>query len=239
MSDQNIKVFRVDAISDFRASLCTFGEDAKNALGAVDMEVRRTLDWLKREQKLHWEAQIKRARLDVAEAQATLFRKKISHKPTSPAHDSDEREALREAKRRLSHAEEKLEKVKKWIPALETAVAQYRSRSQPLSDVIEGDLQKSVRMLDRMVAAIDAYLKTAPPSLPPSQVLAGIDVPGVAAPAPSGGEADCASASGGEAPAAEAPRVEEAAPEQAAGGGAAGAEELQAPRRAEAEEALP
>ena len=48
MADQ-AKVLSVQALKDFRIALINFVEEARNALGGVDMELRRTRDWLERD----------------------------------------------------------------------------------------------------------------------------------------------------------------------------------------------
>lgn len=163
---QNVRVVSIGTIEDFRNALILFMDDAKSALGTVEMEIRRTSDWLIREQSAHWTAEVKRQSLAVSEAQAALFRRKMQQRPGSAPNDSEQKEDLRNAKRRLEHAEEKLRVVKKWIPVFERAVGEYHSRANPLGDSIEGDLRNAVAKLDRMVAALDAYTKIAPPSMP-------------------------------------------------------------------------
>ena len=66
-----------------------------SALGSVDMEARRTLNWLKVEQKGYWEGQIKRCKQELAEVSGELFRKKISHRPGYSARDTDQRDRAR------------------------------------------------------------------------------------------------------------------------------------------------
>lgn len=178
---QDVRVTSIAALSEFRAALCTFGEDAKAALGNAEMDVRRTTDWLVRGQAPHWQAEIKRGQLAVADAQAALFRRKISQGKDSPPNDSEQKEALRNAKRRLAHAEEKLKTIKKWIPIFQHAVSEFHARSRPLGDMIEGDLKNGLVLLDRMVVALDAYTRIAPP-------------PGMAAAEPQGVGASRASA---------------------------------------------
>ena len=88
-----------------------------------------------------------------------------SRGPARPPTTRSRRKNSGIAKRRLEHAEEKLKVVKKWIPVFQHAAAEYHSRAHPLGDSIEGDLRNAVAKLDRMVAALDAYTKIAPPSM--------------------------------------------------------------------------
>src|SRR5579864_6321513 len=112
MSD-TARVLSIDTIKDFRAALCRFGEDTKNALGAVDMQIRRTTDWLLHDRPMYWQMEIKRRKEELSEANAELFRRKLQAGHGREVHDSEQKEAVRMAQRRLVEAEEKLETVKK------------------------------------------------------------------------------------------------------------------------------
>ena len=79
--------------------------------------------------------------------------------------DSDQKEALRLAIQRLRQAEEKLEKVRRWGPVLQHAIAEYNSAARPLGDRLSGDLVASLALLDRMVASLDAYMAIKAPTL--------------------------------------------------------------------------
>ncbi len=162
MSSQNVKVTSIAALAEFRNALCTFAEDARSSIGNAEMDVRRTNDWLARGQTLFWQAEIKKSELAVAEAQAALFRRKISQTGDT-ANDSEQRENLRNAKRRLQHAEDKLRVVKRWIPQFQHAVGEFHARVHPIGDMASGELDRALRLLDNMVAALDAYTRIAPP----------------------------------------------------------------------------
>jgi len=161
---QSANVRSVDALKDLKNALIAFAEEARNALGGTDMEVRRTRDWLERDQLSYWQMQVKRRNEKVSQARADLFRRQISQSNSDSVSDSDQKEALREAIHRLRQAEEKLERVRRWGPVLQHAIAEYNSQARPLGDRIAGDLVTSLALLDRMVASLEAYLKIAPPT---------------------------------------------------------------------------
>ncbi len=77
--------------------------------------------------------------------------------------DAEQKEALREAKQRLQVAEEKVVLVKKLIPELHHAIAEYHSHSQPLGDHLSGGFKRSLAGLDARVMALEAYLATLVP----------------------------------------------------------------------------
>ena len=43
---RSANVLSLQALKDFRVALANFGEEARNSLGGVDMELRRMRDWL-------------------------------------------------------------------------------------------------------------------------------------------------------------------------------------------------
>ena len=75
---QSANVTSIEAIKEFRSSLCRFGEDVQNALGVAEMEIRRALGWVLHEQPTYWQMRIKRRKQDLSDAQAELFRREAS-----------------------------------------------------------------------------------------------------------------------------------------------------------------
>lgn len=163
MSQANVR--SVDALKDFKNALIAYAEEARNALSGVDMDVRRTRDWLERDQLMYWQTQVKKRNEQVSQARADLFRRQISQGNSGSVSDGDQKEALRLAIQRLRQAEEKLEKVKRWAPVLQHATAEYNSAARPLGDRLAGDLVASLALLDRMVASLDAYMALKAPTL--------------------------------------------------------------------------
>jgi hypothetical protein len=159
LSDQSLK--------DFKITMCNFGEDARNALSGVEMELRRTRDWLERDQLGYWQAQVKRRQEEMAQARSDLHKRKISQQGSDAVSDTEQKEALREAQRRLRVAEEKVELIKKkLIPYLHHEIAEYHSHAQPLGDHLAGGFERSVTGLEKMIVAIASYLALRAPTAP-------------------------------------------------------------------------
>ena len=163
---QSAKVLSIQALKDFRISLINFVEESRNALSGVDMELKRTRDWLERDQLGYWQMQVKRRHEAMMMARTELHRRKISQQGSDAVSDTEQKEALREAQRKLHMAEEKVEIVKKLIPIFHHAAAEYVSHSTPLADHLSGGVEKSLGSLEKMVQSLEAYLATAPPSAP-------------------------------------------------------------------------
>ena len=88
--------------------MANFAEEARNSLGGVDMELRRMRDWLERDQLGYWQSQIKKRSEDLMQARADLHRRQLSQQGSDAVSDADQKEAVREAQKRLRVAEEKV-----------------------------------------------------------------------------------------------------------------------------------
>ena len=163
---RSANVQSVQTLKDFKNAMITFAEDARNALSGVDMDLRRMRDWLERDQLGYWQAQVKRRTEDLMQARADLHRKKISQQGSDAKSDTEQKENLREATRRLHVAEEKVALIKRLIPQLVHAIAEYHSHSQPLGDHLTGGFERSLNSVERMVLALEAYIATTAPSAP-------------------------------------------------------------------------
>ncbi len=162
------RVHSIEAIRTFRDNLATFIEDARHGLDATDMEIRRSTNWLTQDMFQYWRGEIKRRNEEVSSARVALHRKQMMKMSAATAYDTEEKEALQKATRRLREAEMKSDLVKRWIPNWQHAVAEYQGHGRPMGDTLAGDLQKALILLQKMTDALDAYVAMAPPSAPAS-----------------------------------------------------------------------
>jgi hypothetical protein len=163
---KSANVLSVQTLKDFKMVMCNFAEEARNSLSGVDMELRRMRDWLERDQLGYWQSQIKKRQEDLMQARADLHKRKISQQGSDAVSDAEQKEALREAQKRLRIAEEKLAVVKRLIPFLQHAIDEYHSHSQPLGDHLAGGFEKSLYTLEKMISSLDAYLALHAPTAP-------------------------------------------------------------------------
>jgi hypothetical protein len=166
---ESAKVLSVQALRDFRVALVNFVEEARNALSGVDMELRRMREWLERDQLSYWQAQVKRRHEAMMMARTELHRRQIAQQGSDAISDTEQREALREAQRRLRAAEEKVETVKRLIPVFHHVLSEYRSHSTPLADHLAGGVERSLGSLEKMVQSLEAYLALQAPSAPAAE----------------------------------------------------------------------
>jgi hypothetical protein len=164
---QAANVTSIDALREFRVSLCSFGDDAREALVSVDMEIRRAVDWLHDQLKL-WQAQVKNREHKVAEAKIILNRKKISRLFGRPPDTTQEEEDVRKALSRMREAEQKVERCRRWGPQLTHAIGEYQGPARQLGSILDADLPKTLATLDRMLDALEQYVHLVAPTTPGS-----------------------------------------------------------------------
>jgi hypothetical protein len=211
---RSANVLSVQTLKDFKVVMVNFAEEARNALGGVDMELRRMRDWLERDQLGYWQSQVKKRSEELMQARSDLHRRKISQQGSDAVSDAEQKEALREAQRRLRVAEDKVAVVKRLIPQLHLAIDEYHSHSQPLGDHLSGGFEKSVFNLERMIRSLDAYLALKAPTTAPS-----LDSATSTGAAPVSSSAATGETQSTSATASEEPPAQEATPAKPADGG--------------------
>ncbi|WP_435008101.1 hypothetical protein P12x_005376 [Tundrisphaera lichenicola] len=154
----------IEALKEFRAALALYAEETLGALGAVKMEARRTVQWVQQDRKAYWIDQIKRRRERVASARSEVARRRLAKTPEHNPAMSEQKELLRVAEASLREAEAKAILVKKWEPMLQQAVLEFQASIRRISDLAAGDIPRAMHLLGRLVDALEAYTRTAPPT---------------------------------------------------------------------------
>jgi beta-lactamase class A len=159
------RVTSVEALKEFRASLCSFGHDAKEALCTTELEIRRILDWLDGKLK-DWQREVGIRQEQVARAKAELIQRQYGQYDGRGPGTTDQEIALQKAIRRLQEAEAKVQKTRQWQNLLPRAVAEYEGPARQLMGMLDADLTRGLAILDQKITALDAYLTTATPFAP-------------------------------------------------------------------------
>jgi len=155
------QVHAVERLADFKASLQTFTDKAKDAMSANQMELRRSLDWLESQLQL-WKSEIRKAEEAVFQAKNELTRRKMMRISDRPPDTTAQEKELRKAQARLAHAEEKRDNTKAWLRRLPDEIEQYDGLARPFQDTLEHDLVKMILFVDQKIAALDAYRQMNP-----------------------------------------------------------------------------
>jgi hypothetical protein len=156
----------IEAIQEVRNAFCAFDEEVRNALMDVDFDIRRAREWLTNEQRLYWNAEIRRWEQNLAMAKGELMRKRLGRFLDRKPDTSQEEKAVQFAERRLEECHQKREITRRWATEFLRHMQEYHSQVQPLLDWLDQDVVRAIARLDRMVAAIEAYTQVAPPPRP-------------------------------------------------------------------------
>jgi hypothetical protein len=150
----------LDAIRHFRVALIEYAEASHETMVGLDMELRRGLQWLLETQPRFWKSEEKRLYDLVIQAKADLSRARgMAMKGESPA-CTEQKHALERATAQLRHVEEKSKITLRWGRIVEHEAQEFQGRLNQFASLLEGDLPRAISLLDRAIAAIEAYLET-------------------------------------------------------------------------------
>jgi hypothetical protein len=155
------QIHAVQQLADFRASVQTFRDKAKDAMGSNLMEIRRCQDWLETQLQM-WKGEIRRAEEAVIAAKNELARRRMMRIGDRPPDTTDQEKVLRKARQRLEHAEEKRDHTKKWLIQFPDAVQEYDAQAKPFLDFLEFEMTRMLRFLEEKQAALEAYQRLNP-----------------------------------------------------------------------------
>jgi len=166
---QSAHVAAIAAVKDFQAFLGEFCEDVREALCAVEMEARRTLDWVQHDQLAYWRKAVRDRQDDLTQAKAALFRKQLSRLSGEKPDLIEEKEAVWLAEERLHEAEDKVDKCRRWAPLVQRAIEEYEATARQLAGLVEGTPPAAVILLGQILDTLDSYTFLAPPAGTPRE----------------------------------------------------------------------
>lgn len=159
-------VLSVQALEDLKSALNRYGGEAREALDAAEIEIRRTFDWLEERQN-HWQNEVRRRQEAANQARAALARCQASgyrdqqgnyHAPDCSAYEH----ALLQAQIRLREAEAELRNVQQWKRTIEQAAAEYQAQARRLGVLLGENLPKATALLERSITILHSYTTMAP-----------------------------------------------------------------------------
>jgi hypothetical protein len=147
----------IEAVRDWHATLAGYAESLSEALAGVELELRRAFEWLD-EQHALWKQAVKDSEEEVTRAKAELSQRKFKTWDGREPDCTVQERALRRARARLEHAEEKVETVRKWIGRLPKIIDEmYRGAGRRLQNFLEDDLPKGQADLARRIVSLETY----------------------------------------------------------------------------------
>lgn len=159
-------ILSVEALEAFRANLIVYREAARPALDEVRGEIIRARLWLETDRKPHWEAQIRRRAQRLQDAEAALFKIRLSPMASGLEYAQAMVRRRREA---LAEAESKLKAVRKWIRDFDEAVGPAARQIEQLRERLAGDLTEAVGDLSRITQLLADYADVRPEARPASK----------------------------------------------------------------------
>lgn len=156
----------IAALRDWYAALTAYGESLAEAQAGVELELRRSFEWLAEQQAL-WQRAARECYDEVIRAKAELATRKFPDYSGREPDTTVQERALRLAKARLEHAEDQVVKIRGWIGRLPKLIEEvYRGAATRLRNLLEGDLPKGLAILSRRIAALESYADLRPDYAP-------------------------------------------------------------------------
>jgi hypothetical protein len=156
-------VLSIPALRDLRAGVLLFQQECQSGLDAAQMELHKIVAWIEQDRPAYWQAQTRRAFDQVAATRAALascqLRTVAGHRPSC----IEEKKAHAKAKLRLERCHEQLKRVQQWSVKLQREVDEFRGRIGAAKRLVEQSIPKSLAMLDRSIAALEAYAEVQQP----------------------------------------------------------------------------
>jgi hypothetical protein len=158
----------IDALQDWHNAVVLFRDEALDALGSINLEVRRAFDWIAEEGQA-WQREVREADRAVAQAKAELSRKKTPNFADRIPDTSVEEENLDRAKARLRFAEEQVDVCRKWAVRLPKMINEdYEGPARRLGNFLDLDLPAAIAHLGARIEALHRYTQVQPAAAPPA-----------------------------------------------------------------------
>lgn len=176
---ERAKVSDVGILRDMKIALVKFAEEVRTTLSGVDSEVQRVGQWLTHERPAHWKHEIRRREDKVQHAKAAIATKQLARAP-DPVSVAQERKDLQKAQHHLDEGQHRAAAVKRWAPVWDREAQLYKSSCSGLGETLERDVPQGVARLERMVKALEDYLRVTGVETA-EQLASGLDAPAAAA----------------------------------------------------------
>lgn len=166
----------IPALREWHAGVTAYHDTLLDALAAVEMEIRRAHDWLAEQLGL-WRRRLKDHEEEVVQCKAELSARKFPNWEGRMPDTTVQEENLRKARARVAHAEDQIERIKKWNNRLPKIVEEeYYPTANRLNNLLEDDVQRGLAILARRAESLELYAglrsefaggAVAPPPPPP------------------------------------------------------------------------
>ncbi|MFG0333934.1 MAG: hypothetical protein ACF8TS_11275 [Maioricimonas sp. JB049] len=156
-------VTSIAALRDFKVALQEFQDEAGLAVSALQLEAQRALEWCEHDRPAYWTREGRRAFDTVAETRAALNTCQMRTVAGRRSSCIEEKQAFEKAKRRLQHCQEQVERTRRWAVRLRHVCDEFRSHLGTTQRAFDGEIPRTLALLERMLTALEAYAEVAPP----------------------------------------------------------------------------
>ncbi|QDU36559.1 hypothetical protein Mal4_08460 [Maioricimonas rarisocia] len=157
-------VTSIAALRDFKAALKEFQDEAGVALSTLQLEAQRVLEWCEHDRPAYWTREVRRAFDKVAETRSALNSCQMRTVAGRRSSCIEEKQAFEKAKRRLQHSQEQVERTRRWAVRLRHVCDEFRSHLGTTQRAFDGEIPRTLGLLERMLTALEAYAEVAPPA---------------------------------------------------------------------------
>jgi hypothetical protein len=147
----------IDSLREWQSALQIYAHEAGEALGGINMEIRRAFDWIE-EQRALWERAVRTCEEEVVQAKAELASRKFPNWDGKIPDTTVQERNLRRAQARLEHAHERVASCRTWAGRLPKLVEEtYSSRGHRLQNFLESEVARSLATIAVRIQALDQY----------------------------------------------------------------------------------
>lgn len=144
----------IDALEGFRSRLVLYLTRSRAILEDVAQEIVRTRIWLETECPVHWKRQIRLLSVTAAQAEQELVTARLSGDAGAIM---ERKRALAKALGNLRHAEEGLERTRRWLQRYPTDVEAQGALPQRLQHLLATDASRAVNFLETAATILADY----------------------------------------------------------------------------------
>ena len=162
MSDR-AHITSIEALESFHAGLIVYREKACTVLDEASAAIERFKNWVKHEQKVHWQREVRLRGRAFEESRQEWFSSQLQDQRTGGPKEL----AYRRARQSLREAEAKLSVVRRWSLTCDTRIDPLARQLERMYNLLTGDLPRSIAYLAQVVNTLGDYAGLPPPGQPP------------------------------------------------------------------------
>ena len=155
----------IDTLAFVKSALAAYAHESGQALAEVEIEGRRSVEWICVDRAEFWKAEVRRSADMVNQAMKDLehcrtFKKVGDNQPSC----IEEKKNLEKARARLALAEQKVEAVRRWSPVVQQQFRETGVRLVHFREIIDVQIPKAIARIERMLKSLDAYRNVSGPA---------------------------------------------------------------------------